>query len=233
MNKEEFVEEISKLNIHLSEKQLQDLDTYYHLLIEWNEKINLTAITKEEDVYLKHFYDSLTLNKIISLNNQSICDIGTGAGFPGIVLKIAFPNLQITLVESLQKRCIFLKEVIHTLKLENIEIIPERAEIYSKKVREKYDIITSRAVANIKILLEYSSPLAKINGYIIPMKGNACELEDISSYLKKFYLKEIKKISFQLPKEHSERTLACYQKIQKTPKIYPRNYNQIKKELEK
>lgn len=233
MNKKEFIQELSLLNITLSEDQLQKLDMYYHLLVEWNEKMNLTAITKEEDVYLKHFYDSLTLNKVISLVNQSLCDIGSGAGFPGIVLKIAFPNLKVTLVESLQKRCVFLNEVIQKLDLQAIEVINDRAELYSKNIREKYDIVTSRAVANIKILLEYSSPLAKVNGYVIPMKGNASELENISQYLNRFYLKEINKTIFTLPKEHSERTLVCYQKTKKTPRIYPRNYNLIKKELDK
>ena len=159
MNKEVFIEELNKLNINITDKQLKQLDAYYNLLIEENKKYNLTSITKEEDVYLKHFYDSLTITKIIDLNKESLCDIGTGAGFPGIVLKILFPNLKVTLLDSTLKKCNFLKLAIEELNLTDIEVINERAEIYSKKEREKYDIVTSRAVAPLKHLLEYSVPL--------------------------------------------------------------------------
>ena len=127
------------------------------------------------DVYLKHFFDSLTLSKIINLNNQTLCDIGTGAGFPGMVLKIVFPNLEVTLVDSTEKKCKFLKLVIEKLNLTNIEVINARAEEYSKTTREKYDIVTSRAVAPLKHLLEYSIPLVKVNGNYIAMKITTSE----------------------------------------------------------
>ena len=169
----EFIEALKELNIEIDEDKLKKLENYYKLLIEWNEKINLTGITEKKDVYLKHFYDSLTLNKYINLKDiNSLCDIGTGAGFPGIVLKIVFPNIHITLVDSLNKRIIFLKEVINKLELKDIEVYNERAEEYAKKVREKFDLVTCRAVARLPILLEYSIPLVKVGGVFAPLKAN-------------------------------------------------------------
>ena len=191
MNKNEFINALKELNIKITPLQLEKLETYYNLLIEENKKYNLTAITKKEDVYLKHFYDSLTLNKIINLSNQYLCDIGTGAGFPGIVLKIIFPNLKITLLDSTEKKCKFLKLVISELNLNNIDIINERAEIYSKTTREKYDIVTSRAVAPLKHLLEYSISLVKVNGYYIAMKGDISkDIIGIDTYETKLGIKE-------------------------------------------
>ena len=230
MNKELFINELKKLNINITEEQLSKLDSYYHLLIEENQKYNLTNITEINQVYLKHFYDSLTIVKVIKLKNQSLCDIGTGAGFPGIVLKIMFPELDVTLVEATEKRCNFLKLVVDKLNLTKVTIIHDRAEIYSKKVREKYDIVTSRAVAPLKHLLEYSIPLVKVNGYYIAMKGNIDkEIENIENYYQKLHLKQIKEEHFTLPIEESNRTLLLYQKLKSTDKKYPRRYNEIKK----
>ena len=230
MNKEEFINELIKLKIVLTEKQLDQLEEYYKLLIKENNKYNLTAITEKESIYLKHFYDSLTICKIIKLENQTLCDIGTGAGFPGIVLKIVFPNLKISLIEATEKKCNFLKMVIKELKLNEIEVINERAELYSKEIREEYDIVTSRAVAPLKHLLEYSIPLVKTNGFYIAMKGNVSkEIENIEIYEKKLKIKEIKKLCFNLPKENSTRTLIMYQKYDKTNVKYPRKYSEIKK----
>ena len=230
MNKKEFINALKELNISLTPLQLEKLDIYYNLLIEENKKYNLTAITNKEDVYLKHFYDSLTLTKIITLSNQHICDIGTGAGFPGIVLKIIFPDLKVTLLDSTEKKCKFLKLIISKLNLNNIDVINERAEIYSKTTREKYDIVTSRAVAPLKHLLEYSIPLVKVNGYYIAMKGDISkEIVGINIYEKKLDIKEVKRLSFELPKENSIRTLIKYQKIAKTNIKYPRRYTEIKK----
>ena len=172
MNKEEFLKELAKLDIILTDYQLQELEEYYNILVEENKKYNLTSITNKEDVYLKHFYDSLTISKIIKLDNQSICDIGTGAGFPGLVLKIAYPNTHITLLDSTLKKCNFLKMVIDKLQLKNIEVINDRAENFAHNNREVFDIVTSRAVAPLKHLLEYSIPLLKVNGLFISMKGN-------------------------------------------------------------
>ena len=230
MNKELFIDELKKLNISPTSKQLQQLEDYYNLLIEENNKYNLTNITELEQVYLKHFYDSLTITKIIDLNNQSLCDIGTGAGFPGLVLKIIFPKLDVTLVESTEKKCKFLKLVIDKLKLEKVNIINERAEIYAKEVREYYDIVTSRAVAPLKHLLEYSIPLVKVNGSYIAMKGNIeKEIENIEIYYKKLHIEKIKEINFKLPIENSNRTLLLYKKEKITETKYPRKYNEIKK----
>lgn len=229
MNKELFIKELEKLNIKLNLTQLKQLDAYYQLLVTENKKYNLTSITEEEQVYLKHFYDSITLAKIISLDNQELCDIGTGAGFPGLVLKIVFPNLKVTLVDATKKKCNFLELVISKLGLKNIEVLNERAEEYSKKVREKYDIVTSRAVAPLKHLLEYSIPLVKVNGNYIAMKSNIQEeIIGIENYEQKLKIKEEQKIIFQLPIENSTRTLVKYKKIEVTNQKYPRRYNEIK-----
>ena len=230
MNKEQFINEVKKLNIEINDDIMEKLDIYYNLLKDENKKYNLTAITEEEQVYLKHFYDSISIAKIINIDNESICDIGTGAGFPGIVLKIFFPNIKLTLVESNNKKCNFLKMVSEKLNLNNIEIINERAEIYSKDNREIYDIVTSRAVAPLKHLLEYSVPLVKVDGYYIAMKSNINnEIENINNYYNKLNIKEVDKIEFKLPVENSIRTLIKYKKIKETNKIYPRKYTDIKK----
>ena len=230
MNKEEFINELKKINIEITEKQLKDLEKYYNLLVEENKKYNLTAITDEQDVYLKHFYDSITLTKIIDLNNQYLLDIGTGAGFPGLVLKIMFPNLKIDLLDSTSKKCMFLQYVIDSLELQNIKVINARAEEYAHEIREKYDIVTSRAVAPLKHLLEYSIPLLKINGQFIALKSNIDEeTKNIKNYYQKLYLEQEEIIKFELPKEKSLRTLYKVTKYKVTPKVYPRIYSQIKK----
>ena len=230
MNKEEFIKEVSKLGITLTNHQLEQLNKYYQQLVVESQKYNLTSITEEEDVYLKHFYDSITIFKACNLSNQTICDIGTGAGFPGLVLKIVFPNLKVTLVDATEKKCNFLKLVIKELDLKEIEVINERAEIYSKKVREKYDIVTSRAVAPLKHLLEYSVPLVKVNGNYIAMKSDITkEIENIEKYENKLSIKKEKEIVFKLPKENSLRTLLLYKKLKETNPKYPRKYNDIKK----
>ena len=229
MNKETFIKELKKMNITLTTEQLNQFEKYYEILVIENEKYNLTAIIRKEDVYLKHFYDSLTLTKIIDLNNQSLCDIGTGAGFPGIVLKIVYPTLKVTLLDATEKKCKFLQKVINSLNLKNIKVINERAEIFSKVNREKYDIVTSRAVAPLKHLLEYSIPLVKINGYYIAMKGEITkEIENIDIYYKKLDIIKDKILTFQLPFEKSTRTLIRYQKLKKTNQKYPRKYKEIK-----
>ena len=229
MNREEFVLEVGKLGIDLSEKQLLQLEKYYELLVEWNEKINLTAITDKEDVYLKHFYDSLTITKVIDLNNiESLCDIGTGAGFPGIVLKIAYPDLNITLVDALNKRINFLNEVITNLILENVTLVHARAEEYAKENRSKFDVVTARAVASLPVLLEYSLPIVKVNGCFIAYKG----MEDISNSNNALNIlngKVEEKIEFKLPKEESERTLIKIKKLKEISNKYPRRFSEIKK----
>ena len=205
MNKEKFIAETKKLGINLTEEQLNKLNQFYNLLIEWNEKINLTRITTKEDVYLKHFYDSLTLAKVIDLSTkETLCDVGTGAGFPGIVLKIVYPNLKITLVDALQKRVNYLNEIIKDLQLENIQAIHTRGE----DLHDKYDVVTARAVANIEKLLKYTMHLVNNTGVFVAMKGNidnelTPEIENKIS--KKYQILKIEK--FELPIENSQRSL--------------------------
>lgn len=205
MNKEEFIDEIKKIGINITEKQLNKLEKFYTLLIEWNEKINLTTITNKEEVYLKHFYDSLTIIKYIDLNNYStLCDVGTGAGFPGIVLKIVYPHLKITLVDSLLKRVNYLNAIIKELELEEIEAIHTRAEEY----KEKFDIVTARAVANIEKLLKYVMHLLKKEGAFIALKGDIDKelTDDLKKEIdKKYKIESINK--FVLPKENSQRSI--------------------------
>lgn len=230
MNKEQFINELKKININISVDTLSKLDEYYHLLVEENKKYNLTAITEESQVYLKHFFDSLSIVKIIDLNNQYLLDIGTGAGFPGLVLKIVFPNLKIDLLDSTNKRCLFLQKVINKLELKDINVINARAEEYAKDNREKYDIVTSRAVAPLKHLLEYSIPSLKVNGNFISLKSNIDEeIKNINNYYNKLYLSKEEIIKFKLPFENSLRTLYKVTKDKVTPSIYPRLYSQIKK----
>ena len=228
MNKEIFTKELKKLNIKLKETTLAMLNEYYSILKEENQKYNLTRIIEEDDVYLKHFYDSLTITKIIDINNQSICDLGSGAGFPGLVLGICFPSAKLTLIESNGKKCNFLNIVKKKLNLNNVTIINTRIEEYAKENRELYDIVTARAVAPLKHLLEYGIPLVKINGIFIAMKANVeNEEQNIDNYYNKLNIKEEQRIVFNLPHENSIRTLIKYQKEKETDKRYPRRYNEI------
>lgn len=230
MNKEKFIEELLKLHIEISDIQLKKLEKYYEILERENKLYNLTSITEKESVFLKHFYDSLTIVKIIDLNEGTLCDLGTGAGFPGMVLKIMFPNLKVTLIDATLKKCNFLEKVIKELKLENIKVINARVEEYAKIEREKYDIVTARAVAPLKHLLEYGVPLLKVNGTFVAMKGNINEeLNGIENYENKLKIKQNKRIDFQLPIENSNRTLISFIKLEVTNNKYPRKYTEIKK----
>jgi len=205
MNKEQFIEELAKIGIYPSETQLKQLDLFYKLLIEWNTKMNLTRITEEQDVYLKHFYDSLTIARVIDLKQyNTLCDVGTGAGFPGIVLKIMYPNLKITLIDSLQKRVNFLNTIIKKIELKDIEAIHSRGEDY----KEKFDVVTSRAAANIEKLVNYTMHLLSKKGIFIAMKGNVDEElnnQVIEKLSKKYSIESI--VKFKLPQENSDRSL--------------------------
>ena len=205
MNNNEFLEELKKINIELTKEQKSQLEKFYQLLIEWNKQINLTRITDKEDVYLKHFYDSLTIAKVIDLSKiDTLCDVGTGAGFPGIVLKIVYPNLKITLVDSLQKRINYLNQITKELNLKDIKAIHTRGEDY----KETFDVVTSRAVANIETLVKYTMHLVNKKGIFIAMKGNIDNelTKPIEKKLSRKY-KIIKIEKFQLPNENSERSL--------------------------
>lgn len=228
MTEKEFIENLEKLNIKITKNQLKDLEKYYEMLIETNKNLNLTRITEKQEVYLKHFYDSLTIAQVIDLNqNLNIIDIGTGAGFPGIVLKIVYPHLKITLLDSLEKRINFLNQVIKTLNLKEIKTVTWRIEDYKE---ENFDIVTSRAVAKTNILLELACQLPKKNGYFILLKSNIDEeLKEAQNAIKTLNL-EIETIKeTKLPKENSKRTILKIKKLGQISNKYPRNFAKIKK----
>jgi len=229
MNKEEFkkvfMEYAEKINIDINEEQINRFYDYMNLLIEWNKKINLTAITDYNEIILKHFVDSLTINKYIKENNY-VVDVGTGAGFPGIPLKIIRDDINIVLVDSLNKRINFLNEVIKELNLKNIETVHARAEEFgkNKKYRQKFDIATSRAVANLSTLSEYMIPLVKINGRCICMKGKEIkeELKDSLNAIKVLGGKVENVEEFELADNDINRSIIYILKEKDTPNKYPR-----------
>lgn len=228
MNDKEFKEELSKLGIVLTSTQENQLEMYYNLLIEWNNKMNLTGITDRNSVYLKHFYDCITLIKAIDLTkNLKIVDVGSGAGFPGLVLKIVFPNLNVVLVDALNKRINFLNHVIESLKLENIVAIHDRIENYAKNNFEVFDLVTCRAVAKLNIISELCLPLAKVNGYFIPMKATIEDEISDTKYLEVLKSKVESVITFNLPIENSVRNLIVIKKYGSIDKKYPRQYDKI------
>lgn len=210
MNKEEFYQSIKELGINLTNGQKEKLQKFYQILIEENKKINLTRIVEEEDVYLKHFYDSLTITKVVDLTKiNTLCDVGTGAGFPGIVLKICYPNLKVTLIDSLQKRVNYLNETIKKLELENISAIHSRSEDY----KEQFDVVTARAVAKLEKLIMWCMHLVKKDGIFIAMKANIDGELDISEKIFNKYKCKIERVNkFQLPKEGSNRSLVIIRK---------------------
>lgn len=232
MNENLFILELNKIGINPTKEQLNQLEKYYELLVKWNEQFNLTAITEKEEVYLKHFFDSLTINSVIDLNKvTSLCDIGSGAGFPGLVLKIMFPNVKITLIDSLNKRVNFLNTVIKELGLNQIEAIHIRIEEYGKNNREKFDVVTARAVTQLPILLEYAIPITKINGYFIPLKGSIDEIDTCINALKILNTHLLDKHEFYLPIENSKRIIYKFQKKQITSLKYPRKNSEIKRNI--
>ena len=210
MNKEEFEKELLKLEIDLTEKQKSQLEEFYNILIEENKKINLTRILEKEDVYLKHFYDSLTIVKVVDFSKiNTLCDVGSGAGFPGIVLKIVFPNLKVVLIDSLQKRVNYLNRTIKSLGLENIKAIHTRSEDY----KETFDLVVAREVARLDKLINWCSHLIGKNQLFVAMKANIDdELVGIDKTLTKnnCLVENIEK--FNLPKENSNRALVVIRK---------------------
>ena len=223
--KEKMIINVDKLGINLSEIQLKQFYNYMNLLIEWNKKVNLTAITKPDEIILKHFVDSLTISKYIS-DGTKVVDVGTGAGFPGIPLKIVRQDVDITLLDSLQKRINFLDEVINELNLEKITTVHSRVEDFgkNKKYREEFDIATSRAVANLSTLSEYLLPLVKVGGKVISMKGSLIqeELENSKNAIK-ILGGQIEKVDeFDLPNSDISRNIVLIDKIKTTPNRYPR-----------
>lgn len=223
----QFKKDLQEFGIVLTEKQENQFLKYYELLVEWNEFMNLTAITEYDEVMKKHFTDSISLIKACDLT-KSLCliDVGTGAGFPGLALKIAFPNLKVTLLDSLNKRIKFLDEVIMQLGLSNIETVHGRAEDYAKpgKLREKYDLCVSRAVANMTSLSEYCLPFLKLGGEFISYKSEKMneELENAKKAISILGGKYEKSVEFYLPESDIYRNLVVVKKAKETPKKYPR-----------
>ncbi|MDF7637431.1 16S rRNA (guanine(527)-N(7))-methyltransferase RsmG [Leuconostocaceae bacterium ESL0958] len=228
MNQAAFIDSLEQAGLSLSKAQLAAFDRYFHLLVATNRSVNLTAITEKEAVYLKHFYDSLTLaTKVPALRegSASLIDIGSGAGFPALPLKIALPNLSVTLVDSLNKRVNFLKQVVAELGLTDVTIIHGRAEDLGKdnQLREKYDFATARAVAKTAVLAEYTLPFVHVGGQLLVMKGSAGEAELVAG---KQALQTLggqlrDSFSFTLP-NGDPRVIQVIDKVQKTPKRYPR-----------
>ena len=229
MNPEKFVLELSKHNFELTNKQKQQFKLYFKMLIEVNEHVNLTRITEEDEVYLKLFYDSITplftFGEVFK-DGATLCDVGAGAGFPSIPLKILKPGLKVTIVDSLQKRLNFLKDLISELGLTDVELVHGRAEDVgqNKLYRERFDIVTARAVARMSVLSEYCLPLVKKGGYFVALKGPKAEdeLDDGKKALEVLGGKLIKDEELTLPESEEERTLVLVQKVKSTPKKYPR-----------
>ncbi len=218
---------LAEFDIELADYQLQQFMDYYELLVEKNKVMNLTTITEPKDIINKHFIDSVSLARVLKLSDQKIIDLGTGAGFPGIPLKIVFPMLDLVLLDSIKKRLGFLDEVIQILGLKKIRTLHGRAEDYGKddKYREQFDICVSRAVAKLSILSEYCLPYVKKEGYFISYKSGKVEEEmALSEHAIKILGARIDKTDeFILPSTDIERTLIAIKKISQTPKVYPRN----------
>ena len=234
MNDSVFIEELAKINIYPTSEVLEKLSIYYEELIKYNSHTNLTSITEKEDVYLKHFYDSLTLVKSIDFKEKNkVLDIGSGAGFPGLVLKIFFPEIELVLLDSNRKKTDFLNLMIQKLELSNVEVIKERAEDYVKQARESFDIVTSRAVAKTRVLCELSLPYLKNNGYLIIMKASdevtKSELEESKKTINILNSKIERIVSFNLPIENSQRNIIVIKKLDNINNIYPRTYDKILK----
>ncbi|ANQ63141.1 16S rRNA (guanine(527)-N(7))-methyltransferase RsmG [Staphylococcus equorum] len=226
MSVEWLTKQLSTQGIELSEEQQRKFQTYYQMLVEWNEKINLTSITEEHEVYLKHFYDSIAPSFYTDLTKElTICDIGAGAGFPSIPLKIIYPNLKVTIVDSLNKRIKFLNQLAEALDLENVNFVHDRAETFGKGYyRESYDIVTARAVARLSVLSELCLPLVKKGGQFIALKSSKGEeeLEEARFGLGILGGKVRETISYELPEEAGERQMILIDKRSQTPKKYPR-----------
>lgn len=223
---------IKDYKITLSENQYEQFQKYFELLVEWNEKMNLTAITDESGVALKHFADSLSLLNFVDIpQNSSLADVGTGAGFPGVVLKIARPDIKLTLIDSLNKRLVFLGEVCAQLGIE-AELIHSRAEdgARDEKLRESFDFAVSRAVARMNVLSEYCLPYVKVGGAFCAMKGAQAneEFKESLNAINTLGGKLEKKYFFELPENGGERAIAVVRKVKNTPQKYPRQSGKIK-----
>ena len=231
MTEEEFIN-LTKNNLGLIviQEQLDLLNTYCEYLIDYNKKVNLTAIKDKKDIYLKHFYDSLTIVKVLDLNKVNrLLDIGTGAGFPGVVLKIFFPNLDVTLLDSNNKKITFLSKLALKLGIK-VNLVNERAEVYAKKHLEEFDVVSSRAVAELPILIELAIPYLKIGGIFIALKSDVTAELAVSQNIIKNIKCQVERIyNFELPIINHQRTILVIRKVRKNPHRYPRTYSEILK----
>ncbi|MEK4701788.1 16S rRNA (guanine(527)-N(7))-methyltransferase RsmG [Solibacillus sp. FSL R7-0668] len=227
MNEQQFIEALKQKGIELSEGQIAQFRKYFELLVEWNEKMNLTAITDLEGVYLKHFYDSISASFYFDFTKvTTVCDVGAGAGFPSIPIKICFPHLEITIVDSLNKRITFLNHLTNELNLDHMSFVHARAEEFGQNAnyREQFDVVTARAVARLSVLSELCIPLAKEGGYFVALKAaaGAEEMKDAAKAITTLGAKLKEEFAFLLPVEESERSLYVFDKVKATPKKYPR-----------
>jgi len=227
MNENSFALHLKEQGIELTNEQLEQFRIYFKTLVEWNEKINLTALTEEADVYEKHFFDSIAAAFYFDFTKPvDLCDVGAGAGFPGIPLKICFPHIKVTIVDSLKKRIHFLNQLAAALNLEEIAFYHDRAENFGKKsdFREKFDVVTARAVARMSVLSELCLPLVKRDGTFLAMKGAQVteEMEKAASAIEILGGNVKDTHTFTLPEEKSERSIVIVEKRRKTPKKYPR-----------
>ena len=236
MKIDEFIKRVNELGINVTDECLEKLKIYATFLMEYNTHTNLTAIKTMEEIYLKHFYDSLTLTKVIDLNEcTTLLDIGTGAGFPGMVLKIFYPNLKITLLDSNNKKTTFLNELVKKINVDEVEIINTRVEELAKERLNYYDVVTARAVTNMTVLTELAMPLVKVNKYFIALKGSNKEEIDNSSYaIEKMNGKVEEIVGFELYKDAGMRNIIKIKKINETLSKDLRPYEKIiKKPLQK
>lgn len=226
MNEQTFIDTLKEKGMILTDVQIKQFETYFQMLVEWNEKINLTAVTEKEEVYLKHFFDSITPSFYIDFNKvESVCDVGAGAGFPSIPLKIMYPHLKVTIVDSLNKRIKFLNELAAALNIDQVNFVHDRAETFGKnKARESFDLVTARAVARLSVLSELCLPLVKKNGKFIALKGSQGneELEDAQFAISVLGGEVNEVYQFNLPFEESERQIISIDKVRQTSKKYPR-----------
>lgn len=229
MKKETFYEKLKQENLVLTELQKQQFAEYYHLLYQYNQVMDLTNVIAEEDVYERHFFDSLTIAFQKNWNEVSLCDVGSGAGFPAIPLKIMFPQMKLTIIDSLNKRMNFLQEVVEKLQLSEVKIVPKRVEDVAEQYRNHFDIVTARAVAKLPILLELCTPLVKKSGQFIALKGSNGqeELEMSVNAMNLLYIELIHIQSFYTENGILRNNYVFFKK-KETDKKYPRKYAQIK-----
>lgn len=226
-----FKEDLKKINIELTNEAFLNFEEYYKFLVEYNEHVNLTAITDYDGVYYKHFYDSLTLSLALDVTKPiNLVDVGAGAGFPSIPNAIVFNNLNVTIIDALNKRINFLNELIAKLKLNNAKALHARSEEYAAFHREEADVVTARAVARLNILAELCIPLVKVGGLFVAMKSVESEQEflEAKGAIKTLGAEHLKTISVELPNQMGHREILVFKKVNKTPSKYPRQFSQIK-----